>query len=262
MKRDIILDMSLNKKIHKLSKKLSINYFGISDLSIAKDFIINQGGNILEEFKFCISIGIILPNSIVDQLPLRSNRAVAVNYRFHAYEIINSRLDNNTSILCSYIQELGYKAMPIIAAERYDDERICAVFSHKLGAHLSGLGWIGKNCLLITPINGPRVRLSSILTNAPLTPTGQPMDEKCGDCFECVDICPVKAFSGRNFKHEEPREMRLNAQKCHDYFMQMKNKGDIQVCGMCLYTCPHGKNKKKSKIVALHAHNPVKNSPI
>jgi epoxyqueuosine reductase QueG len=232
--------VDISNKIYKLSQKLSINYFGISDLSLAKDFINNQGGNILSDFKYCISVGIILPNSIVDQLPFRSNKAVAVNYHSHAYEIINSRLDNSTSILSSFIQELGYKAMPIIAAESYDDERICAVFSHKLGAHLSGLGWIGKSCLLITPLNGPRVRWASVLTDAPLKPTGKPMDDKCGDCSECVKICPVNAFSGKGFKPTEPREIRYNARKCKDYFKEMENKGEIQVCGMCLYVCPYG----------------------
>jgi epoxyqueuosine reductase len=236
--------MGLNKRIYNLSRKLHMDYFGISDLAPAKDFIMKQGGNILADFKYCISVGIILPNSIVDQLPFRSNKAIAVNYRFHAYGIINSRLDYGTSILSSFIQEQGHNALPIVAAERYDDDRICAVFSHKLGAHLSGLGWIGKNCLLITPMNGPRVRWSSVLTDAPLKPTGKPMDEKCGDCFECVKICPVHAFSGKNFKPDEPREVRFDAQKCDNYFMLMKNKGDIQVCGMCLYTCPHGKKSR------------------
>ena len=142
--------MSLNKKIDKLSKKLGVNYFGISDLSSAKDFIIEQGGNILSDFKYCISIGLTLPYTIVDQLPFRSNKAVAVSYRLHSYEIINYRLDHNTSVLSNFIQELGYNVMPIPAAERCDDERICAVFSHKLGAHLAGLGWIGKSCLLLS----------------------------------------------------------------------------------------------------------------
>ncbi len=85
-----------------------MDYFGIGDLAPAMDFIIKQGGNILADFKYCISVGIILPNSIVDQLPFRSNKAVAVNYRFHAYEIINSRLDYGTSILSSFIQEQGH----------------------------------------------------------------------------------------------------------------------------------------------------------
>ncbi|MGD0917972.1 MAG: 4Fe-4S double cluster binding domain-containing protein [Thermodesulfobacteriota bacterium] len=233
--------MSLNKKIHELSRKLGVNYFGVSDLSSAKDFIIEQGGNILSDFKYCISIGLILPNTLIDQLPFRSNRAVAVNYRFHAYEIINHRLDHDTSILSNFVQELGYHVMPIPAAERYDDERICAVFSHKLGAHLAGLGWIGKSCLLITPNHGPRVRWSSILADAPLKPTGKPMGEKCGACLDCVKICPMNAFSGRSFDPKEPREMRYDALKCQDYFISMTDKGEIPVCGMCLYACPYGR---------------------
>ena len=240
--------MSLNTKIRKFTQKFDVNYFGISDLSLAKDFIIDQGGNLLSDFRYCISIGLKLPDAIVNQLPLRSNKAVAVNYRFHAYKIINDRLDYNTSMISSFIQELGYDVMPIPAAERCDDERICAVFSHKLGAHLSGLGWIGKSCLLITPNNGPRVRWASILTDAPLQPTGKPMDEKCGDCLDCVNICPIKAFTGRNFYPNESRKMRYNAQLCNDYFVAMTKKGQLPVCGMCLYVCPYGKKKFEDNV--------------
>jgi epoxyqueuosine reductase len=239
------LRMGINKKIRILSKQLGANYCGVGDLSLAKDFVIRQGGDVVSDFKYCISIGITLPHAIVDQLPLRSNKAVAVNYRFHAYEIINHRLDYITSFLGNVIQELGYAVMPIPAAERSDDERICAVFSHKLGARLAGHGWIGKSCLLITPENGPRVRWSSILTNAPLKPTGRPIDEKCGKCSDCVSACPVKAFTGRNFTPDEPREMRYDAGKCNDYFDSMKRRGEIPVCGMCLYACPYGKNSSR-----------------
>lgn len=38
--------------------------------------------------------------------------------------------------------------LPLPVAERIDDERICAAFSHKMEANLAGLGWIGKSCLL------------------------------------------------------------------------------------------------------------------
>ena len=61
--------------------------------------------------------------------------------------------------------------MPLPAAERIDNERVCATMPHKAVAYLSGFGWIGKNCLLITPDNGPRVRWTTVLTDAPLTET-------------------------------------------------------------------------------------------
>ncbi|MEZ5336616.1 MAG: 4Fe-4S double cluster binding domain-containing protein, partial [Methanolobus sp.] len=141
------------------------------------------------------------------------------------------------------IQENSYEALPLPASKRIDDERICAQFSHKLAAHLAGLGWIGKSCLLITPDNGPRVRWITILTDAPLKPTGSKMKSKCGTCNECVNICPVHAFTGRDFAESESREMRYDAKKCGDYFKVMEKKGQIPVCGLCVYVCPHGRKK-------------------
>jgi epoxyqueuosine reductase len=60
-------------------------------------------------------------------------------------------------------------------------------------AHLSGLGWIGKSCLLVTPDFGLRVRFVSVLTNAPLKTIDLIIEQKCNSCDECVKICSVKA---------------------------------------------------------------------
>ncbi len=233
--------MSLNTKIEELAKQFGIVYFGVADLSHAKSSVIEQGGEIVADYPYSISLGIPLLKSIVDQLPHRDQRAVALNYKLHAYDIINQRLDYTSSVISSFIQNEGFKVLPIPASERIDDQRICASFSHKLGARLAGLGWIGKSCLLVTPGNGPRVRWTSILTDAPLKPTGEPMEEKCGGCTACVDICPVSAFTGRNYCVEDPREVRYDARKCERYFDEMKANGKMAVCGMCLYVCPHGR---------------------
>lgn len=234
-------NMNLNKKLSILARQLGVNYFGVCDLSLAKEFIISQGGEILKDYQLGISLGIKMPNDIVDLLPQRANKAVASSYRLHAYEYINQRLNYITSFLSNIIQESGYPVLPVPAAERYDDKRICAIFSHKLTAHLAGLGWIGKSCLLVTPDSGPRVRWSTILTNAPLKVTGKPMADQCGECMECISICPQNAFTNRNFQAEEPREKRYHADKCSDYFENMKAKGELPVCGLCVYICPYGR---------------------
>ncbi|UCG16502.1 MAG: epoxyqueuosine reductase, partial [Phycisphaerales bacterium] len=120
--------------------------------------------------------------------------------------------------------------------------RFCAAFSHKLAAHLAGLGWIGKSCLLITPEVGPRVRWTTVLTDAPLATTGEAMDERCGDCDQCVEICPAGAVTGRAFRADEPRDARFDTSKCDGYFATMKEQDpETAVCGMCLYVCPHGR---------------------
>jgi epoxyqueuosine reductase len=228
--------------IQETSSSLGADFFGIANLTNARTFVVAQGGDLVASYPRAISIGIALLNPIVDQLPRRNERAVAVNYRHHAYNVVNERLDFIASRLGSLLQREGFKALPIPASRRVDDERLAALFSHKLAAHLAGLGWIGKSCLLITPQAGPRVRWATVLTNAPLPSTGEATAPGCGSCHECVDICPVKAFSGRLFRPDEPREMRYAANKCDEYLKSLKQQDpEIDVCGMCLYICPYGR---------------------
>jgi epoxyqueuosine reductase len=232
--------MQLDYKIRITAEHEGADFFGVADLSRAKEAVADQGGEICAQYPKAISIGIRLPQTIVEELPNRDNRAVAVNYR-HAYDITNLRLDLLTSKLGSIIQQEGHKALPVPASERFDDERICAVFSHKLAANLAGLGWIGKSCLLVTPEAGPRVRWATVLTDAPLTITGEPMEVKCGECNECVEICPVSAFTGEAFRENEPREERYDARKCEEYLYNADEDANWAVCGLCIYVCPYGK---------------------
>lgn len=218
------------------------DYYGVADLSVAQDAILEQGGAEIAEYPRSISIGIALFHPIVNQLPRRQERAVAVGYRSHCYDIINARLDLIISRLASVLQHGGHRAYPVAASKRVDDDGICGIISHKLSAHLAGLGWIGKSCLLITPDRGPRVRLATVLTDAPLETKARPMDGRCGHCRDCIDICPVKAFTGRPFRAEEPRAVRFDAGKCDRYFSKMKkNHEETAVCGLCLYACQYGR---------------------
>ncbi|MCE5215070.1 MAG: 4Fe-4S dicluster domain-containing protein [Methanobacterium sp.] len=233
--------MDLNQKIKELAQNKGADFYGVADLYYGRNFIKEQGGEEIASYPIAISLGIRIMDSIVDQLSDREERSVAVNYRHHGYEIINQRLDLLSSQISSYIQSKSYSALPIPASERYDDERICAVISHKLAANLAGHGWIGKSCMLITPESGPRVRWTTILTNAPLPATGTSVPQNCGECSECVDICPVSAFTGVTFKEDEPREVRYDARKCEKYLLKEAEWG---VCGLCVYICPYGRNKK------------------
>ena len=217
------------------------DFWGVADLSPARKAIIDQGGDSVAEYPLAVSIGIALSRPIVDQLPHGTERAVAVSYR-HEYDVVNQRLDLIASHVSGLLQQHGSQAFPVPASKRIDDQRICAVFSHKLAAHLAGLGWIGKSCLLITPEVGPRVRWVSVLTDAPLAVTGTTMEERCGTCRECVKICPVQAFTGQPFREGESREVRFDASKCDRYFEKMRKKRPgLEVCGLCLYVCPYGK---------------------
>ena len=231
----------LQERLREAAIDWGADLFGVADMTAAHDVVLEWSGPVLASYQRGISVGIKLPNAVVDQLPDRLTvPGVVENYGHHAYDVINNRLDLVTSQLASLLQREGYNTLPLPAAMRINADALRGHLSNKMLAHLAGLGWIGKSCLLVTPDAGPRVRWASILTMAPLEP-GQPMEQRCGDCRVCVDACPVGAFTGRNYVDGEPRERRYNAHKCSAYLDDMAEQLARGVCGMCLYSCPVGR---------------------
>jgi len=78
------------------------------------------------------------------------------------------------------LESHGSKSFPVPASQIIDEEKLLGVFSNKMAAHLAGLGWIGKSCLLVTPEAGPRARWATVLTQAALEKTGDAMEERGG----------------------------------------------------------------------------------
>ena len=146
--------MEPENQFENLAKTLGADFFGIADLSPAYKAILEQGGEWIAAYPRAISIGIALFDPIVDQLPQRGERAVAISYKHHCYDVINQRLDLIISRLSTELANLGHSALPVPASKIVDDENLLAVFSNKMAAHLAGLGWIGKSCLLVTPEKG------------------------------------------------------------------------------------------------------------
>ena len=239
--------MELRSKLKKLADELGADFFGIASLSSAQDMIEKLWAKEAARFPRAVSFGIALPHDIVNQQPNRFSSNVALNYKHHAYKVINQRLDHIASRLSSIIQKAGHRSLPIpTTQETTYNQDLYGIFSHKMAARIAGLGWIGKCCLLVTPTVGPRVRWGSVLTDAPLRATNKLMKDGCGDCHECVDICPVKAFTGMPFREEEPRQVRYNAHKCDKYLSKMEKTSALGVCGMCLYVCPYGRDEAKN----------------
>jgi epoxyqueuosine reductase QueG len=239
----------LERRLREEALRLGADYFGVADLSSARELVLELGGQMVAQFPRAVSIGVVMPFAIVDQLPRHTDKAVALAYRSHSYEILNRRLDDIASRLSSILQREGYRVFPVRASQVVNEERLYGLFSHKLAAHLAGLGWVGKSCLLVTPEVGPRVRWATVLTDAPLT-VGQPMAVHCGECRECVDACPAHAFTGRDFRPDEPREARFDVFKCNEYQSLRKDEVSVRACGMCVYVCPYGREQGK------YAHPP------
>jgi epoxyqueuosine reductase QueG len=235
----------LREELENLARDLGSDLFGISDLETARSFIEKQGGQSVAAFPRAITIGIRLLDAVVDELCQHEEPSVLFTYR-GLYNSVNAQLDRTALLVAKKVQEMGYKAYPILASQTSNPTKLQGVFSHKLAAHLSGLGWIGKSCLLITPDHGPRVRLATVLTDAPLK-TGAPLVSRCGDCKKCIDICPAEAFTGIPFDPSEPREARFKAGLCKEYTDRRARLFGEGLCGLCVYVCPYGTVRRISR---------------
>jgi len=235
---------SLRTELELRAKELGADLFGVADLTIAQDFVCKQGGEYLRKFPKAVSIGIRLLDAVVDELHRHQVKAVIVTYK-GLYDSVNSRLGQIALLLAKTIQENGYQGYPIPPSQSLDRTKHTGVISHKLAANLAGLGWIGKSCLLVTPNYGPRVRLATVLTDAPLR-AGSPISQRCNDCRKCVDTCPPKAFTGASFDPSEPREVRFNADLCRKYTNKREEKLGERFCGLCVYICPYGQSNKNA----------------
>ncbi|MEE0776905.1 MAG: 4Fe-4S double cluster binding domain-containing protein, partial [Bacillota bacterium] len=143
--------------------------------------------------------------------------------------IVNNRLERE-----------GFMAFPIPASQRTGENKEGGIFSHRMAAQMAGLGWIGKNCSLVSPQNGPRLRLATVLTNAPLEPD-HPMENRCGGCTKCRDICPAGAILGKTFDADDDLSQRFDFFKCDSYLSETRQTFGKRICGRCVAVCPYGK---------------------
>lgn len=132
----------------------------------------------------------------------------------------------------------------IIAPEIHGEEfekKMADIISYKDCARRSGLGWIGKNCLLVTKEFGPRVCLNALLCNGPLKP-GTPQEESlCGDCHQCATHCAYHVLRNKTWHPGIKREEMLDYVRCSTE--RLKTYGLIGRkigCGKCIAACPYG----------------------
>jgi epoxyqueuosine reductase QueG len=233
--------VDLRGKLESLVKDMGATYFGIADLTPARQRISEQGGEFLTQFPRAVSHGFVLTHGIVNALVHHKNIAASNTYWYYVYQIINPRIDSISMMLAQSLDKAGFQAFIVPSSQTVDITRLTGVFSHKLAAHLAGLGWIGKSALLITPEHGPRVRWGTVLTDAPLE-AGMPMDEMCHDCSVCVKACPAHAFTGQAFDKPRPRSEIFAAEECNRYLSE-RAQTRHKSCGICVYICPFGKRR-------------------
>jgi epoxyqueuosine reductase len=161
---------------------------------------------------------------------------------YHAeYKRLNDMLDNLSEKTVRFLNSKGYKAKGRPATFNEDKSNLAAKLPHKTVATRAGLGWIGKCALLVTRRFGSAVRLTVVLTDAPIE-AGKPINESlCSHCTHCFDACPAHAITGEKWQAGMPRESLYNAFACRETArnLSMKSFGEsVSLCGRCIVACP------------------------
>ncbi|UCG70060.1 MAG: epoxyqueuosine reductase [Thermoplasmata archaeon] len=225
----------------------------IIEKHVSNEYII--GFSLLEELvprnfkrlKYGITIGIKLDDKIMAGI----KNGPTADYEQH-YHDINTALNKIARDVRRMLKRQGNKAEIIRATIEPREEKkypkyektLSVEFSHKIAATRSGLGWIGKSALFVSPKFGPQLRLVTILTDKELD-TGQPVKSSiCGHCDICVQKCPAQAIIGKNWSVGMEREDIYDAHKCRSTAKELAQNRigkDEVICGICIAVCPIGK---------------------
>jgi epoxyqueuosine reductase QueG len=218
-------EQKLYDDLKQYSFGLGANLFGVADLSgVKNEFELDK--EILEKLDGGICLGLRINPLIVSEIEKHPTMLY-----FHHYKTVNHFLDQLALKITNYIITNEYLALPIPASQITDWQRQTAHLSHKRIGYLAGIGWQGRNNLLVNEKYGSQFRLVTVLTNMPLI-HDRPKDLACGECMNCVTVCPAGAIK------EKPEQ--FDHIKCFDKLKEFQKKKLVNqyICGICIRACP------------------------
>lgn len=184
-----------------------------------------------------ISIAYAYPDNAIDSIAVKKGDAFDKdrwNEYARWYRNLNDALNETAAALA---KETGGMAIPATVAWTIDVKHVEDYYkmavSHRVAAEQAGVGWRGKNELIVNPIYGCAIRLASVVTGAPVERTHAPY-EGCGSCRSCLDACP---FLGQKEKLENYRE------QCRRYINALGLVAEV--CGKCIKACANSPTFKE-----------------
>ena len=199
--------------------------FGTCDVQELKKNFLYQPHEI-QDLNFAVVFGIRLSYSVLQSI----ENAPTLIYKLH-YEEINRQLDRLALLISMKIHEFGYQALPVPASFTVDTKKLLGHVSHRHIAVRAGLGWIGRNNLLVTKKYGSQIRLCTILTSMP-QPTPKEQEFGCGDCRDCIAVCPARAIWNTS--------QQFDRKRCYEQIKTFRKKTKLgsNLCGICIKACP------------------------
>ncbi|MDN7023780.1 epoxyqueuosine reductase [Methanoculleus sp. FWC-SCC1] len=223
---------SYTSTLRAAALELGAELFGVADVRhfLSPEYTGNRPQDFMESARSVIVLGVAVPRGSIESLP--KGRA----------EYTNTLMAGTATLrliafrLARRIERDGYRAtiVPTEGSEfgywYADRETLMADMSIKYAAYAAGLGSYGANHLLITDEFGTRIRMTAVVTDAPLGDGGDPsrpfLHEDCKECMRCVAACPAGAFTA---------DGTIDRKKCADYMFH--TLGGLR-CGLCIQACP------------------------
>lgn len=210
----------LKKELFEVLKANGAELVGVADIEGILDTDMKRG----------ISVVMHIPVEIVEQLrdhPTDETQTAYAAFRPCIEVAVNAGVD--------FLKEKGYN----VITGMLNDKPI----PNKTVATRAGIGWVGKNNIVVTKEFGSAIRLASILTDAPLE-ADQPITEsQCGACDLCVRNCPAKALTGKLWEPGLEYGELHSVDACRGYAQERKAKdpyyANIGMCGKCYAVCTY-----------------------
>jgi epoxyqueuosine reductase len=192
---------------------------------------------LLENAQSIIVVGLNYKPPVQDLKPPDHTRPAGKVAHYAQYEDYHPFIKNRLRKLADHITSLAGKGVQC---------RICvdsAPLAERAFAARAGIGFIGKNRMLINPTLGPQIFLGEIITTLKLQPD-KPIATNCSGCNKCIAACPTGALRENGF---------LDANKCINY-LTIEYKGEIPAdlaekiggrlfgCDECVLACPYQQN--------------------
>ncbi|MGX6961708.1 tRNA epoxyqueuosine(34) reductase QueG [Vagococcus xieshaowenii] len=255
------MNHALKERIIAQSKQLGIDKIGFTDASSfehLKDSLEEQKAaghttgfehpvieerlypeKIFDQPQSIISIALAYPTKIKEKPDIvrgeRRGSFARASWGVDYHNVLRDRMNK----LMAFIKEIAEDEAALTFKPMVDTGELIDVAV----AQRAGLGFIGKNGLLITEEFGSYVYLGEIITNIPFEPD-TPIENQCGTCTKCIDACPTGALLG---------DGRMNAQLCLSYQTQTRGmmpeafrpkiRTVIYGCDICQQVCPFNKGK-------------------